>query len=88
MMDVGETAAVMNGIVSAIIPVRGAADTIGGLVREVRAQAPQGHEVDVVVVMLPVMFSARLAHSAGLAAGGIRWIRYGTEAPEARSRWE
>jgi hypothetical protein len=38
--------------------------------------------------MIPLILAARLAYSAGLAAGGIRWIRFGSEAPEARSKWE
>jgi glycosyltransferase involved in cell wall biosynthesis len=38
--------------------------------------------------MLPAVFAARLAYSAGLAAGGLRWIRYGTLAPATRARWE
>jgi glycosyltransferase involved in cell wall biosynthesis len=40
------------------------------------------------LLMLPVILAARLAYSAGLAAGGIRWIRFGSAAPEARPRWE
>lgn len=40
------------------------------------------------LLMLPVILTARLAYSAGLAAGGIRWIRFGAAAPEARPRWE
>jgi glycosyltransferase involved in cell wall biosynthesis len=39
------------------------------------------------VLMLPVLLAARLAYSAGLAAGGIRWIR-GAAAVEVRPRWE
>jgi glycosyltransferase involved in cell wall biosynthesis len=38
--------------------------------------------------MLPAVLAARLAYSAGLAAGGLRWIRYGTLAPATRARWE
>jgi mycofactocin glycosyltransferase len=38
--------------------------------------------------MLPAVLAARLAYSAGLAAGGLRWIRYGTLAPAIRARWE
>lgn len=38
--------------------------------------------------MLPGVLAARLAYSAGLVAGGIRWLRFGTAAPEARPRWE
>jgi glycosyltransferase involved in cell wall biosynthesis len=40
------------------------------------------------LLMLPVILAARLAYSAGLAAGGIRWIRFGAAAPEVRARWE
>jgi len=40
------------------------------------------------LLMLPAVLAARLAYSAGLVAGGIRWIRFGTGAPEARPRWE
>lgn len=40
------------------------------------------------LLMLPVILAARLAYSAGLTAGGIRWIRFGPAAPEARPRWE
>jgi glycosyltransferase involved in cell wall biosynthesis len=38
--------------------------------------------------MLPAVLAARLAYSAGLAAGGWRWIRHGTLAPATRARWE
>ena len=38
--------------------------------------------------MLPAVLAARLAYSAGLAAGGIRWMRFGVTAPEVRARWE
>jgi glycosyltransferase involved in cell wall biosynthesis len=38
--------------------------------------------------MLPAILGARLAYSAGLIAGGIRWIRFGDAAPEVRPRWE
>jgi glycosyltransferase involved in cell wall biosynthesis len=38
--------------------------------------------------MLPAILAARLAYSAGLAAGGVRWIRYGALAPATRARWE
>ncbi|CAN5864105.1 hypothetical protein BH24GEM1_BH24GEM1_11100 [soil metagenome] len=40
------------------------------------------------VVMLPAVLAARLAYSAGLAAGGIRWIRHGEAAGALRARWE
>jgi glycosyltransferase involved in cell wall biosynthesis len=40
------------------------------------------------LLMLPAVLAARLAYSAGLIAGGLRWIRYGTLAPAVRSRWE
>ena len=39
-------------------------------------------------LMLPALLAARLAYSAGLVAGGIRWIRYGRTAPAMRPRWE
>jgi hypothetical protein len=29
-----------------------------------------------------------IAYSGGLAAGGVRWIRFGVAASEARPRWE
>jgi hypothetical protein len=29
-----------------------------------------------------------VAYSAGLVAGGIRWLRFGAGAAEARPRWE
>jgi cellulose synthase/poly-beta-1,6-N-acetylglucosamine synthase-like glycosyltransferase len=40
------------------------------------------------VLMFPVVLGARLAYSAGLAAGAIRWIRFGPGAAEVRPRWE
>jgi len=40
------------------------------------------------VLMLPAVLAARLAYSAGLAAGAIRWMRLGPGATEARPRWE
>jgi hypothetical protein len=40
------------------------------------------------VLMLPWVLAARAAYSAGLVAGAIRWMRFGTGAAEARPRWE
>ena len=40
------------------------------------------------LLMTPAVLAARLAYSAGLAAGGVRWIRHGTLAPATRARWE
>jgi glycosyltransferase involved in cell wall biosynthesis len=40
------------------------------------------------VVMFPAVLAARVAYSMGLVAGGIRWMRFGTAAAEARPRWE
>jgi glycosyltransferase involved in cell wall biosynthesis len=40
------------------------------------------------LLMLPAILAARLAYSAGLAVGGIRWIRHGAAAPAERARWE
>jgi hypothetical protein len=40
------------------------------------------------LLMLPAVLAARLAYSAGLVAGGIRWIRHGEAALPARPRWE
>ena len=40
------------------------------------------------LLMLPAILAARLAYSAGLVAGGIRWMRFGAGAAEARPRWE
>lgn len=40
------------------------------------------------LVMAPAVLAARLAYSAGLVAGGVRWMRFGAEAAEARPRWE
>jgi glycosyltransferase involved in cell wall biosynthesis len=40
------------------------------------------------LLMLPAVLAARLAYSAGLVAGGIRWMRYGEAAVPARARWE
>jgi hypothetical protein len=40
------------------------------------------------VLMLPAVLAARLAYSAGLAAGAVRWMRFGPAAAEARPRWE
>jgi glycosyltransferase involved in cell wall biosynthesis len=40
------------------------------------------------LLMLPAILAARLAYSAGLVAGGIRWMRFGADAAEARPRWE
>ncbi|HUR93149.1 MAG TPA: glycosyltransferase [Gemmatimonadales bacterium] len=40
------------------------------------------------LLMLPMVFAARLAYSAGLIAGGMRWMRFGASAAEARPRWE
>jgi glycosyltransferase involved in cell wall biosynthesis len=39
-------------------------------------------------IMLPAVLAARCAYSAGLVAGGIRWICHGTLAPVTRPRWE
>jgi glycosyltransferase involved in cell wall biosynthesis len=38
--------------------------------------------------MLPAVLAARLAYSAGLVAGGVRWIRHGEAAAAVRPRWE
>ena len=40
------------------------------------------------LLMLPAVLAARLAYSAGLVAGGIRYIRHGEAAHPARPRWE
>ena len=40
------------------------------------------------VLMLPAVLAARLAYSAGLVAGALRWMRFGTAASEVRPRWE
>jgi glycosyltransferase involved in cell wall biosynthesis len=40
------------------------------------------------LAMGPAVLAARLAYSAGLMAGGVRWIRFGPAAAEARPRWE
>jgi glycosyltransferase involved in cell wall biosynthesis len=40
------------------------------------------------LLMSPVVLAARLAYSAGLVMGGVRWMRFGTQAAEARPRWE
>jgi GT2 family glycosyltransferase len=40
------------------------------------------------LLMLPYVVAARVAYSAGLVAGGIRWMRFGRTAAEARPRWE
>ena len=40
------------------------------------------------ILMLPAVLAARLAYSAGLVAGGLRWLRHGTLAPATRPRWE
>lgn len=40
------------------------------------------------LLMLPVVLAARLAYSAGLAVGGLRWMRGGEAAAEVRPRWE
>jgi glycosyltransferase involved in cell wall biosynthesis len=40
------------------------------------------------LLMAPVVLAARLAYSAGLVAGGIRWMRFGPAAVEVRPRWE
>jgi glycosyltransferase involved in cell wall biosynthesis len=40
------------------------------------------------LLMLPGVLAARIAYSAGLVAGGLRWVRYGTAAAERRPRWE
>jgi glycosyltransferase involved in cell wall biosynthesis len=40
------------------------------------------------LLMFPCVLAARAAYSAGLVAGGIRWIRFGPTAAEARPRWE
>jgi len=39
-------------------------------------------------LLLPAVLAARLAYSAGLVAGGIRWIRHGEAVMPARPRWE
>jgi glycosyltransferase involved in cell wall biosynthesis len=40
------------------------------------------------LLMLPAVLAARLAYSAGLVAGGVRWMRHGAGAAEVRPRWE
>jgi mycofactocin glycosyltransferase len=40
------------------------------------------------LMVFPVVLAARLAYSVGLIAGGVRWMRHGDMAPEARARWE
>jgi glycosyltransferase involved in cell wall biosynthesis len=40
------------------------------------------------VLMAPLVLAARLAYSAGLVAGGFRWMRYGEAAAQVRPRWE
>ena len=40
------------------------------------------------VLMLPAVVAARVAYSAGLVAGGLRWMRFGAGAAEVRPRWE
>jgi len=40
------------------------------------------------LLMLPAVLAARLAYSAGLASGGLRWIREGENAGAMRPRWE
>jgi glycosyltransferase involved in cell wall biosynthesis len=40
------------------------------------------------LLMLPWILAARTAYSAGLVAGGLRWMRFGPAAAEARPRWE
>jgi glycosyltransferase involved in cell wall biosynthesis len=40
------------------------------------------------LLMLPAVLAARLAYSAGLIAGGIRWMRFGPAAAETRPQWE
>lgn len=40
------------------------------------------------LLMLPAVLAGRLAYSAGLVAGGIRWMRFGAAAEEARPQWE
>jgi glycosyltransferase involved in cell wall biosynthesis len=40
------------------------------------------------LLMLPAVLAARLAYSAGLIAGGIRWMRFGPAAGETRPQWE
>jgi mycofactocin glycosyltransferase len=40
------------------------------------------------LLMLPAVLAARLAYSAGLVAGGMRWIRHGEAALPERPRWE
>lgn len=40
------------------------------------------------VLMLPAVLAARVAYSAGLTAGAIRWMRSGPAAAEVRPRWE
>jgi GT2 family glycosyltransferase len=40
------------------------------------------------LLMLPLLFAARVAYSVGLAAGGVRWMLAGAAAAEVRPRWE
>jgi glycosyltransferase involved in cell wall biosynthesis len=40
------------------------------------------------LIMVPGVLAARIAYSAGLVTGGIRWIRHGALAPATRARWE
>jgi glycosyltransferase involved in cell wall biosynthesis len=39
------------------------------------------------LAMLPLIGASRLAYAAGMAAGGMRWLRGGRAALEARPRW-
>jgi glycosyltransferase involved in cell wall biosynthesis len=40
------------------------------------------------LAMSPAVLAARVAYSAGLVAGGMRWIRHGEAAAAMRPRWE
>lgn len=40
------------------------------------------------LLMTPGVLAARLAYSAGIVAGGLRWMRFGPAAAETRPSWE
>jgi glycosyltransferase involved in cell wall biosynthesis len=40
------------------------------------------------LLMTPAVLAARLAYSAGVVAGGLRWMRFGPAVADTRPRWE